>query len=68
MLTATGVATPNKPATEENNDLLEAAKALTELQGREEGDGDEKSTNAKNKNLMLMEIARFWMFHVKTTN
>ena len=31
MLTATGVATPNKPATEEKDDSLKAAKALTEL-------------------------------------
>ena len=51
MSTATGAATPNKPATQEKDDSLEAAKALTELQGSEEGDGDEKSTNAKNKKI-----------------
>ena len=49
MSTATGVATPNKPSTEDKDNSLEAAKALAELHGREEGDGDEKSTNAKNK-------------------
>ena len=47
--TATGVATRDGREDDHKDDSLGAAKALAELHGREEGDGDEKSTNAKNK-------------------
>ena len=66
--TATGVATRDRLATDEKDDLLEAAKALAGLQGREEGDGKNKSKNKKTKNPMLTPIATFWRFHAKTSN
>ena len=66
--TATGVATRDGPAIDEKDDSLEAAKALAGLQGREEGDGDDKSKNKKTKNPMLTPIATFWRFHAKKSN
>ena len=57
--TATGVATRDRPATDEKDNFLEAAKELAGLQGREEGDGDDKSKNKKTKNPMLTPIATF---------
>ena len=47
--TATGVATRDGREDDHKDDSLKAAKALAELHGREEDDGDEKSTNAKNE-------------------